>query len=259
MKILVVWFGLIFVFTQPVQIYDTSGRSLGNGDAADDDDAYDDDDTYTREEGGQYNQYADSDPLDILAFSEACSIELYGSACPDPFGIKKGYESTLRRATTKRYSAYGGHGKQAMQIASIVLLSLSAVIFVAAFIVRNRSSKRSIRFSEGSISDKVDALIASTSFEKQRSLIHSASMKARRLKEKFQEFAEEETDDDTLPSKEHSYVAPSESAGLDPSESVIASVPVESSTSTKKKKKRKHPWLNKVSKTIFGKKDASLQ
>ena len=54
---------------------------------------------YAREEGGQYNQYADSDPLDILAYSEACSIELYGSACPDPFGIKKGYDSTLRRAT----------------------------------------------------------------------------------------------------------------------------------------------------------------
>ena len=146
-----------------------------------------------------------------------------------------------------------------MQIASIVLLALSAVLFVAAFIVRNRSSKRSIRFSERSISDKVDALIASTSFKKQRSLIHSASMKARRLKEKFQEFAEEEIDDETLPSKDDSYVAPSEPAVLDTREPVTTSVPVESSTATKKKKKRKHPWLNKVSKTIFGKKDASLQ
>ena len=49
--------------------------------------------------------------------------------------------------------------------------------------------------SERSINDKEDALIASTPLKKPRSLIHSASKKARKLKEKFQDFAEEEFHD----------------------------------------------------------------
>lgn len=137
-------------------------------------DAYNDDGNQEDGEGGNYNQYADSDPLDILAYSEACSIQLYGSACPDPFGIKKGYDSTLRRALkVLPSSTYGDGGKQTMQIASLVLLALGVVLLAAAFIVRMTFPKRSIYHKE-------DALIASKPSRNPRNTIHSASTRGRK-------------------------------------------------------------------------------
>lgn len=224
-----------------------------------DDDAYNDD-AYNddgKEEGGQYNQYDDSDPLDILAYSEACSIELFGSACPDPFGIKNGYESALGRALKKsRSSAFGGGRMQPMQLASLVLLALGAVLFVAAFIVRKRSSERSI-------SDKDDALMASTPSKKPR----RATRDRKSLREKFQNYSKKEVADDAVvdsPSKDDSYIhlnndSPTEEDEPTPipspekpavSHSASASATTSEPTSdTTGRKKKKRQWLNKFSKT----------
>ena len=135
------------------------------------------------EEGGQYNHYADSDPLDILVYSEACSIKLYGSACPDPFGIKKGYESSLRLSLKILPSSLGALGKDAMLIASLVLLALGVVLFGVGFVIRTR-------FWERSIGDKEDAFVAS----KPSQNLHAASKRVC----KFQDFSQEESCDETV-------------------------------------------------------------
>lgn len=292
--------------------------------AAGDDDAYNDD-AYNNDDEGEgenqlYNQYEDSDPLDILAYSEACNIELFGSACPDPYGIKQGYDNTLKRALKNKPSMNGGLGKQAMQIASFGLFAVGAVLFAAAYIIRKRSADRIIN-------DKDATLLSPEPMEKPRSLIHTVSSKARKLKEKFQDFAEEEVDDSDesisstmfnvvdSPSKDDSYIQlnndspteedepapipspekpvlatvdpipvsaePSAQSGLEPaapspvrtSSGVSAASPVASAASsfvaspvateasttpTKKKMKKKRPLLNKISKTLFGKKNRSV-
>ena len=58
------------------------------------------------------------------------------------------------------------------------------------------------------------------------------------------------------PSPEKPVVEPSESAVFYPPSPALAEP---TSISTQKKKKKKRPWLNKISKTVFGEKDASVQ
>jgi hypothetical protein len=166
------------------------------GDDAYGDDAYNDDGGRMLSgdgNGDYYQAYEDSEKLDILMYSEACSIALYGKTCPDPYGKKQGYESALNRALINRPVVESGRGKMAIQIASAVLFVLGAVLFGSAFAIRKRAGARKIQ-------DTDDALMTPEKMEKQPSLAESiassASKKAQELKEKFQDFAEEEASDE---------------------------------------------------------------
>lgn len=192
----------MFVHPKSFQIYDENGM----GDDAYVEDAYGDDaygDDAYNDDGGRmlsgdgngdyYQAYEDSEKLDILLYSEACRIDLYGSTCPDPYGQKQGYESALNRALKNRPTVESGRGKMAIEIASAVLFLLGAVLFGSAFAIRKRAGARTIQ-------DTDDAMMTPEKMEKQPSLAESiassASKKAQELKEKFQDFAEEEASDE---------------------------------------------------------------
>lgn len=173
---------------------DAYGDDAYNDDAAAGDDAVGDDaagdDAARRlDDGGSY------DPLDILTYSESCRIEFYGDACPDPYGVKKGYEKSLSLSLMVRPTVNSGRGKWAIEGISVLLTVVGLVLFCGALFIRCKYGGPT-----RIVDDKGDALLTPEKAERPRSFIKSlsssASKKARELKEKFQEFAEEEVEEE---------------------------------------------------------------
>ena len=259
------------------------------------DDAYNDnyndgyDDGYNNGDGYDdgYNNGDDAsvsyDPFTILEYSAACSLTLYPDFCPDPYGLKKDYEKTLEIALKSRPVMDSGRGKQAMKIVSAVFFSVGLALFGSAFFIKKMAGERRIKDVNDAMSPaprrraRFIKLISSSSFNK-----------ACKLKEKFQDFAEEEVSspqDSANDSPQVSIIetpAPASPAAeqiedepygyvqvVDSQEPKLFAAPLftpepsptaaatPAASLTPAKREMKQPMLNEVSKSLFGSEDSN--
>ena len=130
-------------------LYDSSTKYTDDGQWGGYVAEYDDQfwDTFANKGWGQYGEDGDEvpelvHPLDLLKYSHTCSIVLFGSKCPDPFGKVAEYLDALKRGTRTNIILDDENSWRNRNLPWIVLVVLGFMMMIASLAVDGKLNPR---------------------------------------------------------------------------------------------------------------------